>query len=598
MGNKRSIHRRMVKYNVLLSAIIVFSLFMIFIAFFADMERDRTEESVQSSAEITSIQLVSMMNQLDNTCLQLSVNNYIWETFSTAYQDVSQENYFNTHLADASFIRTFMWSYDMGQTISSRVCIYNKYGDFVRTGDLVDSENIDSYIAQYRLNLLDQLLEQEDDYVYQIYTTDPLDPDREAYIAVIRDVSDLMRYGNEPIAYVETQLSLSSIAAGLSLIASDDTSVMLVSQHDDFYLDASGNQQTYDYFVSQYGDFLEMDFGSNQYGNGVVSVTQVDETNLVLYVYNTGKTLTHSIEMAVALSVALFLVVLILFMVVQNRLVGNIIRPLIELFDKVERSDFLSQNVSIDTAPQVDELSALNQSFDSMLQTMRQSAQHLVLAQTGQLRAQLLALQAQTDPHYIHNTLSVIVALAQEQECQKVEDVASRLSEMIRYSADFDQSTVGINEEVNQLRHYLELLQARYETNFYYQIYGNACDEKFSIPKFITQPLAENAMNHSLKLAQFPWIIDVGVFCDDEDWWIEFADNGAGISQERADALNQEIDQHIHGDIEKLMNKIKIGGFSLFNIAARMQIIYQDDMRISIRPRPEGGTIVTLGGKR
>lgn len=81
------------------------------------------------------------------------------------------------------------------------------------------------------------------------------------------------------------------------------------------------------------------------------------------------------------------------------------------------------------------------------------------------------------------------------------------LSSMIQYSSDYSRQDTTICREINNIESYLKLLKYRYEEDFSFVIRMAKDCEVVTIPKFILQPIVENAMKHSLNKVDFPWKI-------------------------------------------------------------------------------------------
>lgn len=108
-------------------------------------------------------------------------------------------------------------------------------------------------------------------------------------------------------------------------------------------------------------------------------------------------------------------------------------------------------------------------------------------------------LQSQINPHFLFNTLSTIAALAREEGAPLSEDLVLRLSSFFRYSLESDEKVVPLGREIQLLRDYMELQETRYGDRITTEVRSDPALEDVPVPKFILQPLVENAILHGLR---------------------------------------------------------------------------------------------------
>lgn len=118
--------------------------------------------------------------------------------------------------------------------------------------------------------------------------------------------------------------------------------------------------------------------------------------------------------------------------------------------------------------------------------------------QTAVKDAELIALKAQINPHFLFNALNNIRALILEDH-MKARDMVSHLSELLRYSIQFnDSEKVTVEEELEIVNKYLELESIHYESRLHYEILKNEELMKCKIPPMLIQLMAENAIKHGI----------------------------------------------------------------------------------------------------
>lgn len=136
-------------------------------------------------------------------------------------------------------------------------------------------------------------------------------------------------------------------------------------------------------------------------------------------------------------------------------------------------------------------------------------------------------LQSQINPHFLFNTLSTIAALAHEEQAPLSEDLILRLSNFFRYSLESDEKIVALGREIGLLRDYMELQETRYGDRITMEVHADPALSDVPVPKFILQPLVENAIIHGLK--ECGGLVRVRTFRGRRGITIMVTDNGCGF---------------------------------------------------------------------
>ena len=150
-------------------------------------------------------------------------------------------------------------------------------------------------------------------------------------------------------------------------------------------------------------------------------------------------------------------------------------------------------------------------------------------------------LQSQINPHFLFNTLSTIAALAREEGAPLSEDLVLRLSSFFRYSLESDEKVVPLGREIQLLRDYMELQETRYGDRITMEVRSDPALEDVPVPKFILQPLVENAILHGLRQCTEGGCIRVRSRRDRTgNIVITVTDNGCGFDTSRLGAADGE----------------------------------------------------------
>ena len=114
-------------------------------------------------------------------------------------------------------------------------------------------------------------------------------------------------------------------------------------------------------------------------------------------------------------------------------------------------------------------------------------------------KAELEALQAKVNPHFLYNTLNSIAELSLHQGA-KARQMTIALAELFRYTLNKkDETLIAIGEEVEMVENYLMIEKIRFEDKLEVTIEVDEAARHLKVPKFILQPLVENAVKHGLK---------------------------------------------------------------------------------------------------
>jgi signal transduction histidine kinase len=184
-------------------------------------------------------------------------------------------------------------------------------------------------------------------------------------------------------------------------------------------------------------------------------------------------------------------------------------------------------------------------------------------------RAQMRALQAQINPHFLFNTLNTLAALI-DSNPEKAEHITENLADVFRYALDSTlKDRVKLDDEVKFLESYLAIEKARFDTRLSYSFDVDPAARTLSIPPMILQPLVENAVRHGIGQKIEGGEVRVSARMDAERLTLRVEDTGVGFAGERA------------------------GGVGLTNTRDRLRHAYGDSAEFRIEVlEPEGTTMV------
>ncbi len=242
-----------------------------------------------------------------------------------------------------------------------------------------------------------------------------------------------------------------------------------------------------------------------------------------------------------------------------------------------------------------DEIGKLTQNFNRMLKKIQTliidnytSKIRKANAESKQRHAELRALQAQINPHFLYNTLGTISSLAMLEGVDSISRMAEALSEFFRYSIHKDEIMVTLRDELAQVERYFTIQRIRYGERISLEIDIPESILDQSLVKLTLQPLVENACIHGLESTGQGKIKIYSRF-ESEKLLIMIADTGVGIGE--TDLLKIQAALEHPESAKEVETQYGIG---LRNVQARLKLHYGTEYGLEIESEEGAGTTVIL----
>ena len=240
------------------------------------------------------------------------------------------------------------------------------------------------------------------------------------------------------------------------------------------------------------------------------------------------------------------------------------------------------------TSDNVDEITELGMSFNIMIGKIKELLDAKIKEQDNLKRAELRALQAQINPHFLYNTLDTIIWMAESKKTDDVVKIVSALSSFFRISLSKGMDWITISEELERTRSYLTIQKMRYRDILDFKIEVDEGVTENTILKLILQPLVENALYHGIKNKREGGTISVRAKRNGEDEiLLEVEDNGIGFTPEKLAQLRAELEDD-SGDLRLE------SGFGIGNVNKRIRLYYGKRYGLSVQSEYSTGTCVKL----
>ncbi len=235
-----------------------------------------------------------------------------------------------------------------------------------------------------------------------------------------------------------------------------------------------------------------------------------------------------------------------------------------------------------------DEMGQLGTQIDEMLDTIdsliHENLRHELLMKNSEIKA----LQNQINAHFIYNVLESIKMMAEIDEKYEISDAVTSLGKLLRYGMKFSSKDVTVEDEIEYVKNYLELINLRFDFRINLAINIPPNLYKQSIPKISIQPIVENAIYHGIEELAEDASIYIKAYESGNDFCLEITDSGKGMSQ-------AEIDENQ----KKIAGEIETGGGSgngigLKNVQDRIRISFGEQYGISIYSKVDCFTKVVV----
>lgn len=236
-----------------------------------------------------------------------------------------------------------------------------------------------------------------------------------------------------------------------------------------------------------------------------------------------------------------------------------------------------------------DEIAVLDKQFNRMLQKLDNLINENYIQQLEKREAELKNLQLQINPHFLYNTLETISAIAAEKQAFTICELCEKLGGIFRYSLGKNLGEyVTLAQELQHTQNYLYIQQTRFRDKFAV-LYNIAPDtEDMMIPRFILQPLVENAIVHGLANVSGKGMLEISTVREDEMLKIKVEDDGAGMPEEMVQKLTQYINNRNKNTED---DKKSIG---IRNVNQRIKMMCGNEYGIEIESAKNRGSCFTI----
>ncbi|MGG6313922.1 cache domain-containing sensor histidine kinase [Paenibacillus macerans] len=227
-----------------------------------------------------------------------------------------------------------------------------------------------------------------------------------------------------------------------------------------------------------------------------------------------------------------------------------------------------------------DEIGLLQSSFNSMSSRINDLIQEVKVISEQEKEAEVKALQAQINPHFVYNTLDAMNWIAIEKEQPEISGMITSLSDIMRYAIRPGGPLVTIEEELRWARNYAYLQEMRFEERFEVSFNVDSSIYGYKVPRLLLQPYLENSILHGMEEMETGGRIEVSMRMQEggRAIVITIRDNGSGIPEERLQMIR---DRMVHG-------------IGMYNLNDRLKLEYGPEFGVQVCSVYREGTTITI----
>jgi len=277
-----------------------------------------------------------------------------------------------------------------------------------------------------------------------------------------------------------------------------------------------------------------------------------------LFLYSLGQEeliggLSRQQKMQIGLTLLSLLAVLLIMIWQINRMTGSVDR-VVATMRKAGKEDLFIHVLPDEERPM--EIEIIAQEFNAAMDKLKISTEN-------QKNAEIAALEAQINPHFLYNTLETIQSMCLDYEDDRVENAIGLVADFFRSSLNHGRFWVPLQAALHQVEDYLKIQMLRYEEQFDYEIVNMAGD---TIPfmRFTLQPIVENAIYHGVKRSSRKERIRI--FCTTEGAYlkIKVENTCETYDRKKIEWLNDLFSTDVDAS--------KYPGYGLYNVNCRLKL--------------------------
>ena len=308
------------------------------------------------------------------------------------------------------------------------------------------------------------------------------------------------------------------------------------------------------------------------------TMAESKENNWVFYLYKSQRAISGSVRRLLLEEIPLMAACCLITLVLGLSFSRIFTRKIEELTRNMDKVNHGSREVTVSSDSE-DEVGILINSFRRMMDEINRLIDEVYVNKIALKEYELKALQAQINPHFLYNTLSMMNWMAIRSNQMDISKVTLALSTFYRTALSKGEDMVTVENCIRNMEAYLEIQLTMHDNNFTVEWETDPEIKNEKMPKLLLQPVVENAIEHGIdEKEEGDKKISLSFKGVGDDVVITVRDNGMGMEQEKAETLVT----------------YQAKGYGLKNVNDRIRLLYGEEYGIRIFSAPGEGTNVVM----
>lgn len=320
---------------------------------------------------------------------------------------------------------------------------------------------------------------------------------------------------------------------------------------------------------------------------GTLSAYRDENSGLTVFSFVPNRVINEGLVPIFLILAGIFLLtaaVAVVLSIYFSRRFTSPIQTIKEAMTGFDGNDF-ERKIELHTNTELDEI---GRSYNEMLDNIRRLLDEIKEQEKELRTTELNMLISQINPHFLYNTLDTIYMLARINGEETTKRMIQALSKYLRLSLSKGSEIVSVEDELENVKSYMEIQQIRNQDLFTYEIDCRVDAEDTHVLKLILQPLVENAVKYGFQDIYEGGRIRITVEEKDRDVYLSIANNGTSMEQSMMEKINGMNDL----PVSELKNCFpdKKHGYGVVNILTRLRLKYGDAAAFYCKAEQEGTT--------
>ncbi len=305
---------------------------------------------------------------------------------------------------------------------------------------------------------------------------------------------------------------------------------------------------------------------------------KIEDTKWNFCLYQPKEELEKSVWTLLLENIPVLLLCLLLILLLGYFFSRKMVERLEQLTENMNQINLGLRKVTV-VSQSKDEIGVLVRTFTRMMDEINKLISQVYEAKIKLQKTEMKALQAQINPHFLYNSLSIINWKALEADNEEISRITLALSTYYRTSLNKGETMTIAANEIRNIDAYLQIQLIMHDNSF--QVIKEIQEDalSYSVPKLILQPLVENAIEHGLDVSEKEekWL-KISV-CKEKDALImAVEDNGMGMSEEQA----------------KSIITYRSKGYGVRNVNDRITLLYGEEYHLRVKSRQGEGCRIEI----